>query len=109
MTKADLLAGFVETFGDLDAAQREQLWGLVFGADVAGLPADLGARLDDLAQRLAHRTPELLQQERTPQRRLPIYAFAAQFDALLAPSKDSCARPSPTLPPRRRSACGRSR
>ena len=85
VTKADLLAGFVETFGDLDAAQREQLWGLVFGADVAGLPADLGARLDDLAQRLAQRTPELLQQERVPQRRLPIYAFAAQFKTLLAP------------------------
>ncbi|MGK6307426.1 type VI secretion system membrane subunit TssM [Variovorax sp. DT-64] len=85
VTKADLLAGFVETFGDLDAAQREQLWGLVFDADVAGIPADLGPRLSDLGQRLARRSRELLQQEHTPQRRLPIYAFAAQFDALLAP------------------------
>jgi len=85
VTKADLLAGFVETFGDLDAAQREQLWGLVFDAGVAGIPADLGTRLDDLAQRLIRRSPELLQNERTPQRRLPIYAFAAQFKALLAP------------------------
>lgn len=85
VTKADLLAGFVETFGDLDVAQREQLWGLVFDADVAGIPADLGARLDDLGHRLAQRSPALLQQERMPQRRLPIYAFAAQFKALLAP------------------------
>jgi type VI secretion system protein ImpL len=85
VTKADLLAGFVETFGDLDATQREQLWGLVFDADVAGIPVDLGTRLDDLAQRLAQRSPGLLQQERTPQRRLPIYAFSAQFKALLAP------------------------
>lgn len=85
VTKADLLAGFVETFGDLDVAQREQLWGLVFDADVAGIPADLGARLGDLGQRLAQRSPELLQQERAPQRRLPIYAFSAQFKALLAP------------------------
>lgn len=85
VTKADLLAGFVETFGDLDAAQREQLWGLVFDADAPGIPADLGPRLSDLAQRLARRSRELLQQEHTPQRRLPIYAFAAQFDALLAP------------------------
>jgi len=85
VTKADLLAGFVETFGDLDAAQREHLWGLVFDADVAGIPADLGPRLADLAQRLARRGPEALQHERTPQRRLPIYAFAAQFEALLAP------------------------
>ncbi|VTU24233.1 type VI secretion protein IcmF [Variovorax sp. PBL-H6] len=85
VTKADLLAGFVESFGDLDAAQREQLWGLVFDADAAGIPADLGPRLSDLAQRLGRRGRELLQQEHTPQRRLPIYAFAAQFDALLSP------------------------
>ena len=85
VTKADLLAGFVETFGDLDAAQREHLWGLVFDPDAAGVPADLGPRLAELGQRLARRSPELLQQEHTPQRRLPIYAFAAQFDALLAP------------------------
>ncbi len=85
VTKADLLAGFVETFGDLDAARREQLWGVVFDADVAGIPADLGTRLDDLAQRLTQRSPELLQHERTPQRRLPIYAFGAQFKTLLAP------------------------
>ena len=85
VTKADLLAGFVETFGDLDAAQREQLWGLVFDPDAAGIPADLGPRLAELAQRLAQRGPELLQHEHTPQRRLPLYAFAAQFEALLAP------------------------
>jgi type VI secretion system protein ImpL len=85
VTKADLLAGFVETFGDLDAAQREQLWGLVFDADAAGIPADLGARLAELAQRLARRRPEALQHERAPQRRPPIYAFAAQFAVLLAP------------------------
>ena len=88
VTKADLLAGFVETFGDLDAAQREQLWGVVFDADVAGVPADLGPRLADLAQRLARRSPDALQHERTPQRRLPIYAFAAQFEALLAPLEE---------------------
>ncbi|MBK0393163.1 type VI secretion system membrane subunit TssM [Ramlibacter algicola] len=85
VTKADLLAGFVETFGDLDAAQREQLWGVVFDADAAGVPADLAPRLADLSLRLARRRPEALQQERTAQRRLPVYAFAAQFDAMLAP------------------------
>ena len=88
VTKADLLAGFVETFGDLDAAQREQLWGVVFDADAAGIPADLGPRLADLALRLARRSPDALQHERTPQRRLPIYAFAAQFEALLAPLEE---------------------
>ncbi|MDR6536601.1 type VI secretion system membrane subunit TssM [Variovorax soli] len=85
VTKADLLAGFVESFGDLDATQREQLWGLVFDPDAPGIPADLGPRLAELGQRVARRSPELLQQEHTPQRRLPIYAFAAQVEALLAP------------------------
>jgi type VI secretion system protein ImpL len=85
VTKADLLAGFVESFGDLDAAQREHFWGLVFDPDATGVPADLGPRLHDLAQRLARRTPQLLQREQAPQRRLPIYAFAAQFETLLAP------------------------
>lgn len=85
VTKADLLAGFIESFGDLDTAQREHLWGLVFDPDAAGLPADLGPRLAGLAQRLARRSTELQQQEHTPQRRLPIYTFAAQFEALLAP------------------------
>ncbi len=85
VTKADLLAGFAETFGDLDAAQREQLWGLVFDADAGGIPEDLGPRLAELAQRLARRGFEALQHERTPQRRLAVYAFAAQFEALLAP------------------------
>ncbi|HEY2254897.1 MAG TPA: type VI secretion system membrane subunit TssM [Variovorax sp.] len=91
VTKADLLAGFVETFGHLDAAQREQLWGLVFDADVAGIPPDLASRLADLAQRLARRSPEALQRERVAQRRLPIYAFAAQFEALL-PALDGFVR-----------------
>ena len=88
VTKADLLAGFVETFGDLDAAQREQLWGVVFDAKVAGVPADLGPRLADLAQRLARRGPDALQHERAAQRRLPIYTFPAQFAALLAPLEE---------------------
>ncbi|MEJ8847798.1 type VI secretion system membrane subunit TssM [Variovorax rhizosphaerae] len=85
VTKADLLSGFIETFGNLDAAQREQFWGLVFDADVVGVPVNLDMRLNELAQRLAQRTPEMLQQERQAHRRLPIYAFAAQFKALLSP------------------------
>ncbi|RYF16059.1 MAG: type VI secretion system membrane subunit TssM [Comamonadaceae bacterium] len=85
VTKADLLAGFVETFSDLDAAGREQLWGVVFDADTAGVPADLETRLADLALRLARRTPEALQRERSPERRLPVYAFTAQVEALMPP------------------------
>jgi type VI secretion system protein ImpL len=85
VTKADLLAGFIETFGDLDAAQRELLWGVVLDDGVAGIPADLASHLEDLAQRLARRGPQALQHERTQARRLTIHAFPAQFDALRAP------------------------
>ena len=42
-------------------------------------------RANSLAQRLAQRCPDTLQHERTRARRLPIYAFAAQVQALLAP------------------------
>ncbi|SFM63292.1 type VI secretion system membrane subunit TssM [Variovorax sp. OV329] len=85
VTKADLLAGFVETFGDLDAGQREQLWGLVFDADATGIPPELGTGLADLSQRVARRSRDALQNERTARRRLPLYTFAAQFVALLPP------------------------
>lgn len=85
VTKADLLAGFMETFGDLDAAQREQLWGVVFDPGEDGIPADLAPRLAGLEQRLAQRSRDALQHERASQRRPPIHAFAAQFQALLAP------------------------
>lgn len=87
VTKVDLLAGFVEFFGDADAEQRAQPWGLTFelggSARGAALPASLGARLEELAARVAAVTPRRMQQEALPQRRAAIYAFAAQVRSLL--------------------------
>ena len=95
VTKADLLAGFVEFFGDFDAAQREQVWGLTFdaGARSAGqpLPQDLHAQLATLPARIAAMTPRRLQDEPLVQRRAAIYHFAAQLDALL-PALEGFAR-----------------
>src|SRR4029453_12481990 len=34
VTKVDLLAGFVEYFGDFDSTQRERIWGTTFDHDV---------------------------------------------------------------------------
>ena len=86
VTKTDLLAGFVEFFGDFDAAQREQAWGLVFdlGAATDGaLPFDLSARLADIAARIAAMAPQRLQHEPLAERRAAIYHFAAQVEGLL--------------------------
>ena len=86
VTKADLLAGFVDFFGEFSAAQREQVWGLTFdaaGADGQTLPPDLAARLAVLPARIAAMTPQRLQAESQLQRRAAIYHFAAQIEALV--------------------------
>jgi type VI secretion system protein ImpL len=87
VTKVDLLAGFVEFFGDLDAAQREQVWGITFehppAADGKPLPAELAARLASLPARIAAIATRRLQEEPLLQRRAAIYHFAAQVEALL--------------------------
>ncbi len=89
VTKVDLLAGFVEFFGDYDAVQREQLWGITFdhpaAADDGALPADLAGRLAALPARIAAMGPQRLQEEPLLQRRAAIYHFDAQVEALLPP------------------------
>jgi type VI secretion system protein ImpL len=85
VTKVDLLAGFIENFGDFDPAQRQQPWGIAFewSGNAAALPDDLGARLADLPARLAAAVPQRLQAEPLPERRPAIYLFPAQVEALL--------------------------
>ena len=87
VTKADLLAGFVEFFGDFDAVQREQIWGITFDyppePGAGPLPSNLAAQLAALAGRIASLCPQRLQQEPQLQRRAAIYHFAAQVEALL--------------------------
>jgi len=94
VTKMDLLAGFVEFFGDFDASRREQAWGLTFEYPApAGqaLPVDLPGRLRGLAARAAELAPKRLQEEPLAERRAAIYLFAAQVEALL-PALEAFAR-----------------
>lgn len=81
VTKIDLLAGFVEFFGEFDPEKRSQVWGTTFElepdpvtleARYAGEFAPLEARLN--AEMLAH-----LHEERDLQRRAAIYRFPQQF------------------------------
>jgi type VI secretion system protein ImpL len=81
LTKADLIAGFAETFDDLNHGDRAQVWGVTFPWEEshAGQAQDrLGLEFDDLVARLVLRVPERLQAERDPGRRRAIFAFPQQ-------------------------------
>jgi type VI secretion system protein ImpL len=87
VTKTDLLAGFVEMFGEQDAEQRARVWGTTFGfaADgfVLGSPSQRFADdFRDLENRLYGEMLERLQQEPDLQRRAAIYRFPQQFRSL---------------------------
>jgi type VI secretion system protein ImpL len=83
-TKADLVAGFAEYFGEFDEGRRRKVWGVTFppgttGNNVAGqTKAELGA----LADRLAEEATDRLHEEQDPTARIAIFAFPAQFGLL---------------------------
>jgi type VI secretion system protein ImpL len=84
VTKADLLAGFMEFFGNLDAEGRAQVWGTTFPRSELG--ADPVKRFEEEFDRLERRLygilPGRLQEERDLQRRAAIYRFPQQFRGL---------------------------
>ncbi len=86
VTKADLLPGFMEFFGDLDREARDQVWGTTFefnekGASVPNA-AQIDADLEALVARIADLTLDRLQSERDPTRRAAIQGFAQQVATL---------------------------
>jgi type VI secretion system protein ImpL len=91
LTKADLLAGFVEFFDNLGREDREQVWGMTFKLDdalatgdaaEAGAVAAFGAEFDALLERLNDRMLERVHQEPDIQRRRLIYGFPQQIASL---------------------------
>ena len=83
-TKADLLAGFVEFYDDLDVEGRRAVVGATFGL---GRRLDAGVvttEFDALAQSVADRAAKRLQDEPDARRRGLILGFPAQFTALRA-------------------------
>jgi len=84
VTKADMLAGFTDFFGDLDANGRAQVWGTTFPMDIdpaliAGpYTKDFGVLEDRLGAELLAR----LHEERDLQRRASIYRFPQQFHSM---------------------------
>ncbi len=85
VTKADLLAGFMEFFDTFDREQREQVWGTTFEyrADESGPPSGtFETRFDELLRRIDALTLDRLQTERDPQRRAAIYGFVHQVASI---------------------------
>ncbi len=84
VTKADLLAGFMEFFGNLDAEGRAQARTTTFPA--SEIAADPARRFEEefahLERRLYGLLPGRLQEERDLQRRAAIYRFPQQFRGL---------------------------
>ncbi|HSI49035.1 MAG TPA: type VI secretion system membrane subunit TssM [Ideonella sp.] len=82
VTKADLLAGFMDYFATLDKDQRAAPWGFTFGRESAAPLAAFGPEFEALQQRLLDGLVDRLQLERDPQRRARIYGFPEQFAGL---------------------------
>ena len=84
VTKADLLAGFMEFFGELDAEARKRVWGVSFSVPgdgfVTGTPGQRFAdELVELERRLYAEMLARLQDERDLQRRAAAYRFPQEF------------------------------
>jgi type VI secretion system protein ImpL len=84
VTKMDLLAGFTEFFGDLDASSRMQVWGTTFDHDIdpAVIEEPFAADFAALEHRLGAEMLARLHEERDLQRRAAIYRFPQQFHAV---------------------------
>jgi type VI secretion system protein ImpL len=88
ITKADLIAGFIEFWGDLTPANRGQVWGATFDPDAEELSepaAAVKAEFDVLTTALHSRTVERVAGERVAQRRGRILQFPVEFSAMRRP------------------------
>lgn len=88
ITKADLISGFIEFWGDLAPATRGQVWGATFDpdAEVLAEPAvAVKSEFDVLTQSLHARTLERVGGERVLSRRARILQFPVEFSGLRRP------------------------
>ncbi|WP_442920991.1 type VI secretion system membrane subunit TssM [Mesorhizobium sp. Cs1299R1N3] len=83
-TKADLVSGFMDYFGEFDEARRRKVWGATFQTvdRTRNMAGEAPAELDGLAKRLAEEVVDRLQEEADPVARIAIFDFPAQFGAL---------------------------
>lgn len=83
-TKADLIAGFSEFFGQLSEAERQMVWGHTFQtADkTRNMVGEVPAEFDALVERLNEWMPDRLQDEVAPTARVVLFGFPSQMAAI---------------------------
>ncbi|WOJ91102.1 type VI secretion system membrane subunit TssM [Methylocapsa polymorpha] len=79
-TKADLIGGFREYFASLDDAGRAQVWGATF--KTRSPLAEVPAQFEALVERLNKGAPDRLAEEKDPAKRVRLFGFPAQMEAL---------------------------
>lgn len=85
VTKADLMAGFNESFSNLPKDQRDQVWGFTLPWSASGSTEPTAAfdgGFAGLEHRLTDGLPERLQAERDVAKRAAIFGFPQQLAAL---------------------------
>ncbi|CAN5775652.1 type VI secretion system membrane subunit TssM [soil metagenome] len=85
VTKADLIAGFAETFEALGKTEREQVWGFTFDAKADAADTSLGrvaVEYRALLTRLVEGLNDRLQSERDGTRRTAMFGFPQEFASL---------------------------
>ncbi|NUO52515.1 MAG: type VI secretion system membrane subunit TssM, partial [Polyangiaceae bacterium] len=89
-TKSDLVAGFVEYFGDLKKSERGQPWGATFRIDSPKTePGKMfESEFDILVERLHNRVTKRINLERSRTGRERIYQFPLEFAAIKKPLAD---------------------
>ncbi len=97
-TKADLVSGFMDYFGDFDEARRRKVWGATFQtADRnKNMVGEAAGRIRRAGKTLAEEMPDRLQEEADPVARIAIFGFPAQFGALKEPNCRVC-RPASSI------------
>jgi type VI secretion system protein ImpL len=90
LTKADLVAGFMEYFGNLAESERRMVWGHTFQtADrTRNMMGEAPAEYDALIERLNEQLPDRLQDEPTPAARVVAFGFPSQMATLKRPVID---------------------
>jgi type VI secretion system protein ImpL len=84
ITKCDLVAGFVESFGDLKDRDRGQIWGFTLPLVSEGgeLVETVAQHFDDLTDVLERHCLLRMGEERRLEARERIFSFPQQFDSL---------------------------
>ncbi len=86
-TKADLISGFTEFFGDMDSTERSQVWGMTFDValDTGEYERTFAEQFRKLVVRLETLMFKRLQTERSLEKRNSIAMFPSQINGLEQP------------------------